>query len=315
MRRGCLSVAGLLAAACAAGVALVSAPGASADTAPLPNDGDLPWTNPAHTSPLEILAGQIASRVAGRAATVQCDGQNDWNNLAGQWGFDPTVELGFVPFYYWIASRTVGEGGDTAFLSPTVCWNLEQFGIANPKPTKCQPVVSNQTTQAVTQRYRVTVRVKAHGKVHTERVWRMRVVQQTVTTQTLGPFAPCYLGNERSAANEPPSYWQTYSADALAILTLAHESIHIAQDQIGASIDVILPTSETDANCYGLQWMPYVAEQLGATPDDAESIAEYAYDYLYPGYQGDSFNGSPYWSSDCRQDGPLDLTPGDGVWP
>jgi hypothetical protein len=96
---------------------------------------------------------------------------------------------------------------------------------------------------------------------------------------------------------------------------LAHESIHLLQDVPGVSVAAVLPTSETDANCYGLQWVPCVAQQFGATPDDALAIAKYAYDVLYPRYQGITHNGSPYWSADCHQDGPLDLTPGDGVWP
>ena len=33
---------------------------AGADTAPIDNTPDLPWTNPSHTSNLEVLAGQIA---------------------------------------------------------------------------------------------------------------------------------------------------------------------------------------------------------------------------------------------------------------
>ena len=51
------------------------------------------------------------------------------------------------------------------------------------------------------------------------------------------------------------------------------------------------------------------------TADDGEAIAQYAYDKLYPGYQRVSYNGSPYWSAGCRETGPLDLTPGDNVWP
>ena len=47
------------------------------------------------------------------------------------------------------------------------------------------------------------------------------------------------------------------------------------------------------------------------------SLAErgYAADVIYPRHKGVTFNGQPYWSPDCYENGPLDLTPGDGVWP
>lgn len=289
-------------------VLLAAAPAAMADTVVLPNDGALPWTDPAHHSPLEQLASGVATRIADRPVTVQCDGETEWNTFAAQHGIDPAVELGYVPFRY-TASRTISSGGDVAFLAPTVCSNLQQFGLAPLKPTKCEQPVSQTIT--VAQRYRATIRVRVQGRWVKRTVWRTRRVRRTVTSQRL---APCYL-NGRAAASEPASYWQTYAGDALAILVLAHESIHLGQDRVGASVDAVLPTSETDANCQGLQWMPYVAGQLGATPDDAEAIAKYAYDLLYPGYRGVSYNGSPYWSADCRADGPLDLSPGDGVWP
>lgn len=292
-----------------------AAPIAGADTGVLPNSPDLPWTDPAHQSPLEVLAAQIAGHIAGRAVTVECDGQTDWNARASQYQFDPLVELGFVPFQYYISSRTVVADANHVFVSPTACWNLDQFGMATVKPTKCQSVVTQTTTKLLPQRYRVTVRVKVKGRWLKRTVWRVRFVRKTSTQTTTGSTGPCYLGNEQTATSEPMSYWQSYSQYAQGILTLAHESVHLTQDRAGVSIDAALPTSETNANCYGLQWMPYVAEQLGASPDDAEAIAEFAYDYLYPGYQGISHNGSPYWSADCRPNGPLDLTPGDNVWP
>ena len=49
-----------------------------------------------------------------------------------------------------------------------------------------------------------------------------------------------------------------------AIRTLAHESIHLSGSSVGdgAAGD---PLGEAKANCHGMQWMPYVAEQLGAS--------------------------------------------------
>ena len=61
-----------------------------------------------------------------------------------------------------------------------------------------------------------------------------------------------------------------------------------------------------------MQWMPYVAEQLGDTPDDALAIARYFWDKVYPL----DISHPPYWSADCRPGGALDLhLPGSTSWP
>jgi hypothetical protein len=269
----------------------VLARAAYAETAVLPQSADLPWTDPAHASPLEQLATQVAQQIAGRPVSVRCEGENDWDTLAVQDGFDPSVELGSVPFSYFVSDRTIADGGDVAYLSPGVCWNLEQFGLATVKPTECQPIAPLGVSLQDARRF---------GE-----------------DSDLGPAGPtpCFAGGVAVDPSQSGAYWQTYEASVQALWVLAHESIHLLQDQVGASIDAILPMSETDANCYGLQWLPAVAEQFGATPDDAQSIADYAFANLYPAQQGLSANGSSYWSADCREDGPLDLTPGDGIWP
>ena len=60
--------------------------------------------------------------------------------------------------------------------------------------------------------------------------------------------------------------------------------------------------------------MPFVAQQLGATADDAQAIALYYWDVIYPQYQTGAY--SQYWSSECRKGGALDLRlPGNTAWP
>ena len=293
----------------------VVVPAAMADTVTIPPGIGLPWTDPNHQGPLELLADQIAGSIAGRSVSVRCEGDTDWNTLAGQFGFNPSYELGYVRFQYYVQSRTIASDPQLTELSPNVCSALQDFGIAAVKPTKCQPLIAQTKTVYVNQRYRVKVRVKVKGKWVTRKVWRTRRVATTVTTNVPGDPAPCYLGNKQTAAGEPTSYWQAYSRYALGMLALAHESIHLTEARGGVRIDSYLPLSETHANCYGLQWVSYVAQQLGATSDDAQAIAKYDYDIIYPGYQGVTFNGSAYWSADCRSGGPLDLTPNDGNWP
>ena len=46
--------------------------------------------------------------------------------------------------------------------------------------------------------------------------------------------------------------------------------------------DFFDPLGEAKASCYGMQWMPFVAQQLGATADDAQAIARYYWDVIYP---------------------------------
>jgi hypothetical protein len=311
-----------------AAFAMLFAGQARADVPVLPTSDSLPWTDPAHHSPLEDLSSSIASQIAGRQASVICDGESDWQQLSVSYGFDPNWELGFVPFSYYLGSRTIVEDASTVFLSPRTCLSLLQFGRANPKPTKCSAIETHTTIVYKTVRYKTTVsvrvkrRMRVNGKwvvgtvVVKRTVWKTKQVPQAVTTSTTGAPEPCYVARTKTAkAGQPDSYWQAYEEYALGMLVLGHESVHLTQSRAGASIDAVLPTSETNANCYGLQRIASVAQRLGATADDAQAIAAYAYDSIYPGYQGASFNGSPYWSADCRQDGPLDLTPGDGIWP
>ena len=166
---------------------------------------------------------------------------------------------------------------------------LEQFATASPKPTKCL--------------------VRNAGLLAATRAAQLRKLARPVPV-------PCYLGGGKTAASEPAAYWTAYENYAIAILTLAHESIHLG-GTVGGTLSNGLavgdPEAEAKADCYGMQWMPYVAEQLGATPDDALAIARYFWDKVYPLSRAAH---PEYWSPDCRPGGSLDTrAPGTAAWP
>jgi hypothetical protein len=121
----------------------------------------------------------------------------------------------------------------------------------------------------------------------TVRTVRGKKIRTTTYATAARPAAPCFTDG--------------YFATAEALQTLAHESIHLK----GAPV-------EAEAECFGMQWLAYAAQQLGASADEARPIAQYYATQVYPQRQAQS---PAYWSADCRQNGPLDLTPDDGVWP
>ena len=127
----------------------------------------------------------------------------------------------------------------------------------------------------------------------------------TVPTVSGSPQQSCY----ETTVNEPTGYWSNYFGYAWALDTLAHEAIHLWQDQAGAP----LPANalvESQAACYSMQWLPYVATQLGDTPDDAQAITDFYWKIAYPSYLSltSAYAASrPYWSSDCAPGGALDI--------
>lgn len=295
---------------------------AVADTATLPANLGLPWTDPNFQSPLEVLLNPIASAVANRTVTVRCEGGYDWGILAQQRGFDPSVELGYVEALFW-STGTVASVSDFTELSPQVCLPLQQFAQAATKPTKCSTAVTSTTTKLVRVVRRVVFRVwrweKIDGRRKRVRVLRYKnvtkLVPKTVTTTTQTPAAPCYTADGMRLNPQDTSYWEQYDQYAMAILALAHESIHLGGfvgGMLSNGVQGGYSDDEARANCYGMQWMPYVAEQLGASPDDALDIARYTYRYIYPGYN--TATTAAYWSPQCVPGGALDLHLGANIW-
>lgn len=86
---------------------------------------------------------------------------------------------------------------------------------------------------------------------------------------------------------------------AQAVVTLAHESFHLAG-----------VTNEAQAQCYAVQTTELVAERLGVSPARARAAARWA------------AAASPlvlpreYWAAGaCRDGGPWDLRPASSLWP
>lgn len=286
----------VIAVACAL---VVSHAVAQADTAPISPTQDLPWTDPAHQSPLEVLAGQIASKIAGRQVGVRCEGETDWKTLTSQRDFDEASLLGYVGTSV-SSGRLVTE--PFAQIAPGMCWYLQQFAMANPKPTLCTTTVTQTSTSYVSKRVAVKTRVVVKGKTQMKTVWQIRSVPVTTSSKQPGDPAPCpTLDSARVTAD--------YAHYAQAILTLTHESVHL-----GGAISGVFRTgqafgeieAEAKANCYGIQWMWWAATQLGASPQDAQALATWTYQVIYPGYRN-AAGVSRYWSADCVPNGRLDI--------
>ena len=150
-------------------------------------------------------------------------------------------------------------------------------------PSVCRSLQSFATATTKPTKCRLVARVARNKKVR-------------ATTQ---PPAPCFANGRRLSTDS--SFWDAYFVTAEALQTLVHESIHLKGDPV-----------EANAECYGMQYLAYAAQQLGDAPDDAAAIAQYYATLIYPSRRTQA---PDYWSPECRAGGALDLTPNDGVWP
>jgi hypothetical protein len=93
---------------------------------------------------------------------------------------------------------------------------------------------------------------------------------------------------------------------AHAILTLTHEAIHAAGN-----------TSEAQTECFAIQRVPEMTEQLGEHRPLYIAAIEHKALQWHKRLRGTiSLSGQPYSDQTrCRKDGRWDLTPDDGVWP
>jgi hypothetical protein len=284
--------------------AAIAVPNAVADSATISCTAAAPWSDPQHQGPLELLAGQVASQIAGHPVSVRCDSQAEWtaSGLSG----------GAIAFSTWGAfspSMTLfADDGHFIDLSPAICESLQTFAQATVKPTKCAAThlvtVKRWTTRWVWK----TVKGK-----------RIRVRQRTLSSvsrrQPLPGAAavPCFSGSD-SADRLPADYTELTKA----LETLAHEAIHMRQDTAGQPVP---PDSlvEAQAECGGMQQTAFVAEQFGDSADDAQSIAQAYWQLLYPSMQifSDPYiTTHPYWSAECKPGGALDERPsGATLWP
>ncbi|GAA4361569.1 hypothetical protein [Angustibacter luteus] len=87
-------------------------------------------------------------------------------------------------------------------------------------------------------------------------------------------------------------------ADVVAVHTVTHEAEHLAGQR-----------SEAVAECSAIQADARVMVALGADAATARAQTRSYLTTIYPRLSGDYVDG------ECRADGTLDRTPGDGVWP
>jgi hypothetical protein len=87
---------------------------------------------------------------------------------------------------------------------------------------------------------------------------------------------------------------------AFGITVLAHEATHLRGDA-GAS--------EAVTECYAMQRVVEAGPKLGVSNADARRLARTYWEEIYPE------DLPEYSTTDCRNNGPLDLHPSDATWP
>lgn len=257
------------------------ATGASADRMTVPLNAPQPWAGGAKVlTPIEGLAAQIASRIAGHPVSVSCEGVPRFRS-------NSSIEaLGEVHTLVDEGTNQYASTATVISLTSQVCGPLQRFAQLTQKPTRCSDPQRNAFVPCFGG-----APVSRHSSVP----------------------AVCWGSGCYSVVVTRAAYWNAYRRYSEAILVLAHEAIHTQQAVAGHSV----PSAaliETQAECYGMQWMPWVAMQLGDASDDAQSIATFAWLVDYP--NAASLHAEyPYWSPDCRPGGKLDIRAADALWP
>lgn len=243
--------------------------------------GPPPWTGGLGTvTPIEAQAAAIASEFVGHSVSVICNSDADWAIIGLSEGFDPTRVWGFVPFQY--SYWTGWTPATYTHLAPYACTHLDEFYAASAKRDFTKNCLVGYDTEEYEETYRVRVkkRVRRKGKWVARHVWVTR-------TRTLTEQIPLY--------GECPDYLDKL----FAIQTLAHEMMHLYGVR-----------DEAKAECYGLQWLNWVAWKLGA---DGSLAREFATDY-YQRYYLVQPPSTEYFSPECRDGGALDLS-ATNPWP
>lgn len=219
--------------------ALAAVPAARAETPVLPQAADLPWADPTHRSPTEVLLSSVASAIADREVRVYCNGATDWETLARRAEFDAELVQGYV------AIPAVGTGAvawpwpaTEAQLAPAVCEPLWRYGMAAQKPTMCDATRSEQVEGTATVRYRTTVpvttrvRVRTAGKwtsklvVKRKPVWRERIETRVETRVVSAGRVPCHARTPDPAFTvaAPTGGQGAYGSIVFALQAVAHEA-------------------------------------------------------------------------------------------
>jgi hypothetical protein len=255
---------------------------ASADRATVSWAASDPWNSgDAIVTPLEWLASKIASRIAGHRVTVRCQTAATFRSIGG------ADDAGFVETQSSARTDKFARTANIIQLTSTTCGPLQRFAQAALKPTRCRENASAKPVPCF-------------------------VGAPTASGATGSGI--CTAGRCYRIVRYKRSFWSAYAKYSGALETLAHEAIHTQQAVEGRTVPA--PDQiETEADCWGMQWMPWVAEQFGDSPDDAQAIADYFWLMQYPS-QASLRTKLPYWSSDCQPGGALDIRPADSAaWP
>lgn len=270
------------AAAClAAGV------GASSSAA---QDRELPWASgQSVVSAFEARAAQIVNGIAKRGdVQVICNGNTDWGALARQGEFDPSEVWGYVITRFNVKTFQ-WEPLPYTHVSEAACLYADRFWAAADKSTtkNCQTgtasIYEDRTVSRVTYQWK-KVKKRVGGKLKSVRVKKKVVVPTTASVKV----------------GEEPTYsiCSDWRSTLPALETFSHEAMHLAGI-----------TSESLAECYGMQMIAHVARELGATPEFSRELAKDFLDTWYVPGRGE------YWRADCVDGGPLDLHPSSASWP
>ena len=240
-------------------------------------------------SGFEAQAAQIVNGIAQRSdLQVICNGNTDWGVLAVQGGFDPNWVWGYV--WTRFNSQTVRwEPEPYTHVSEAACLYADRFWAAADKTStkRCQTgstaVYENRTVKRVKYQWK-SVKKHVGKKIKTVRVKKRIVVTRIVRVKI---------------ADEPVySVCSGWRQTLFALQTFPHEAMHL----MGI-------TSESLAECYGMQLLAHTAIQFGATPEFARELAkDYAATWYVPAR-------GAYWRADCVDGGPLDLAPSSTSWP
>lgn len=94
--------------------------------------------------------------------------------------------------------------------------------------------------------------------------------------------------------------WDDKRADALAyaLAVVAHEAVHVTGN-----------SNELEAMCWGMQWMPSFARELGLSRAEGRYLATVFWLHWYPWF------GPDHRSPECRDGGRLDVHHASGIWP
>jgi hypothetical protein len=228
-------------------------------------------------TPLEAELVAIAGEIAERPVQMHCNAAEEWSALAAQSGFEATNVWGYVTF------RPTGGGwapGDEAELSEAACRYTDAFwrnGSASKPARTC----------------RVGTKV-ARRVEHRVRKFRVRTDAGFVTRRKR---VPVVVRVEVPVVDLCPGYVEER---LFALQTIAHESVHLSGVE-----------DEAVAECYGMQFLAWVAWKLGA-PDAL--AREMAADYWREYYVVER-PGTPYFDEGCRDGGVLDLAPDRTGWP